>query len=250
MSTGTGKYDQNGDEEAPIEVPEVTYQLPPEDIHEARCVWVIDIGTHLSNFNDEKKQRKVILGFELCNEKTVFNVDRGPEPFVVHGMYTMSLGERSNLYRDLMRWIGKRGIERVRPNLALLLGVPCLVNVQHKTTTKNQLRATIISISPLPKATRLPAQVVPFLKYSIKDGHGGAYNLLPEWVQKFLDKSEEFGAVRPSKEETAERNVREATTNALREAAVSARPHPPVEIDEPSLEELERAQREIDDLTR
>jgi hypothetical protein len=161
----------------------------------------------------------VILAWELPNEKAVFDVDRGPEPFLVHKIYTMSLGERSNLYRDIAAWQGKHAIEKVRHNLALLLGEPCLVNVIHEMNKKNQLRAKVISVAPLPKATRVPAQITPSLKYSIKDGVNGAFDDLPEWIQKMICASEEIGGARPS--------VRETTANAQQ-----PRPHPPVGINE------------------
>jgi hypothetical protein len=238
----TGKPDkkavtgQNGDEGegTPIEVPEITYQLPPDGMQAGRCVWAIDIGTHLSNFSNGGKQRKVVLGFELPLQKTIFDPERGEEPFLLSNIYTMSVDERSNLYRDLAAWQGKGAIQFLRKNLAALLGKPCLLNVQYKTTKKNQLRASIIGINPLPKGTRIPAQITPSLKYSISDAFGGCYNNLPGWVQKFIDDSEELADANSnsSVEAKTERNVRKAAANA------KPRPHRPVEINEPTSDEL------------
>jgi len=46
------------------------YQLAPEGIHEARCVWVIDLGTQQSDFDGSSKHlRKVRISWELPNEK-------------------------------------------------------------------------------------------------------------------------------------------------------------------------------------
>jgi hypothetical protein len=208
---------RNGDEGegTPIEVPETTHQLAPQGMHPARLVWVADIGTHHNPFGDGKKQRKVILFWELPNEKAVFDMDRGPEPFLVHKIYTMLLSDRTNLYRDLTAWLGKHVIERVRHNLALLIGEGCLLNVIHETNKKGQLHANVISLAPLPKATRVPAQITPSLRYSIKHGVGGAFADLPEWVQKMICASEEIGGARPSVAEVTERNVRRATANAI-----------------------------------
>jgi hypothetical protein len=229
VASQNGDYDAEG---TPIVVPETTYQLPPEGMHEARLVWVIDCGTHRSNFNDGKKQRKVIFTWELPNEKAVFVEERGKEPFLVSNIYTMSLGERSNLYRDIAAWQGKRAIETVRHNLALLLGEACLLNVLHKATKKNQLRASVISVAPLPRATRVPVQITPSLKYSITDGvAGGVYDKLPAWIQKMILKSEEIDGEHPSENEMIARNVREATANAT-----ESRPHRPVSLNEPTSE--------------
>jgi hypothetical protein len=97
---------QNGNKGrgTPIKVPEPRYQLPREDIHVSRCVGVIDIGTHRSPFGDGKKIPKVILIFELPEEKAVFVEERGEEPFHLSKIYTNSLGEKSNLYKDVVAW--------------------------------------------------------------------------------------------------------------------------------------------------
>lgn len=128
----------NGDEEEiRIEVPEITYQLPREDIHAARMVWCIDIGTHVKDFGKgPEKQRQVILGFELPGEKAVFNMERGEEPFLVPEIYKMSLHERSKLYSHLLPWRGQGELRTPHYNLGDLIGQACLVNVIHKPTKK------------------------------------------------------------------------------------------------------------------
>jgi hypothetical protein len=91
------------------------------------------------------------------------------------------------------------------------------------------------------------------LKYSIKDSVGGAFDDLPEWVQKMICASEEIGGARPSVEEITERNVEKATANAQ-----EPRPHPPVGINESSADDIDEDQlnaeltlaADVDALTR
>ena len=60
------------------------YPIPPAETHVARCVWVIDLGTHKTEWKGQKKrQRKVRFHFELPNCKVVFDEDKGMEPFMV-----------------------------------------------------------------------------------------------------------------------------------------------------------------------
>jgi hypothetical protein len=211
----------------PIEVPETTYQLPPEDLHVARLIRVIDLGTHHSNFADGKKQRRVMLTWELPNERTTFTEEKGEELFTQSKFYTLSLGQRSNLFKDLSSWVGKGAIETVRHNLALLLGKVCMLNIVHKEKKNGQKRAEVIAVTPLLRGTRVPEQINPSLSYSILDGMGGAYDDLPQGIQKLIATSEEIGGARPSLAEITERNVLQATANAQE-------PHRPVKISEPT----------------
>jgi len=231
-----GQLNGGNGEGTPIEVPEIQYQRPPADMHIGRLAWIVCIGTQPSNFPDGKSQRKVIFCWELPNEKAVFVRERGEEPYLVSSIYSLSLGERSNLYRDIVSWKGKGAIDRLRKDLALLLGDTAWLNVIHKTTKKNQPRAAIIGVNPVPKSTRIPAQITPSLQYSIRDGRGGAFNRLPDWIRKLIEASEEFTGARPSASAIAERNMREATDNALRKTA-PAKPHAPVRMSESHAEE-------------
>jgi hypothetical protein len=214
----------------PIKVPQPIYQLPPEGVHIARCVGVVDIGTQRSTFGDGKKAPKVILIFELPNELAVFVEERGEEPFHQSIIYTNSLGERSNLYRDIVAWQGKGAVDKLRDDLGLLVGEPCMLNLIHETTKKGTTRSKVIGVTPLPKGMKVPAQISPSLTYSITDGvAGGRYDKLPGWIQKMILASEEIDGEHPSENEIAERNVRQATANAQ-----EPRPHRPVGMSEPT----------------
>jgi hypothetical protein len=198
----------------PIKVPQPKYQLPPADLHESRCVGVIDIGTHDSGFPDGKKLPKVILIFELPNERRVFVEERGEEPFHQSKIYTNSLGEKSSLYKDLKGWKGEAFIRLAREDLGILAGEPRMLNITHEEKN-GKTRAIIIGISPVPRGTTVPTQISPSVTYSISEGvAGGTYDRLPSWIQKFILDSEEIDGPKPSKAEIAERNVREATANA------------------------------------
>jgi len=199
-------------------VPKKVRQLPPPDNHIGRCVWIIDLGTQVSNFDDGKKQRRVLISFELPNEKTVFTQEKGEEPFVVSKEYSLTLGPKSNLRRDIQSWLGRNlnESEMVDFDLGRFLGKAALVNVIHEASKKTgEEHAKIIGITSLLKTMQAPAQINPSILYSIEDGRGGAFDQLPDWVQKKICTSEELGGAQPSVAEITERNVRQATENAL-----------------------------------
>jgi hypothetical protein len=213
------------------------YQLAPEGIHPARCAWIVDLGTQHDDYNGKSKRlRKVRISWELPNEKTVFDEEKGEEPFLVSKEYTKTLGTKSNLRHDIESWRGKgfTGSEAEAFDLAVLLGKPCMVNVIHEVSKLNRKYAKIIGVTPLPKGMQAPAQILPSLQYSIEDGLEGAFKELPEFVRQKILASDELGES-PTVEGVAERNVRQATANALSaDIQQKPKPHPPVGIHESS----------------
>jgi hypothetical protein len=210
---------QNGNGRGtPIKVPKTKHQLPPIGVHPARCVGVVDVGTQTSKYY-EGRRPKVVITFELPNELAVFVEERGEEPFHQSSIYTNSLGDRSNLYRDIVAWQGKGAVDKLRDDLGILVGAACLLNITHEDTP-NGTRSKIVGITPVPKGTVVPAQISPSLTYSISDGvAGGRYDELPSWIQKMILESEEIDGEHPSEGQIVERNVRQATANAQAEPA-------------------------------
>jgi hypothetical protein len=205
-----------------------TYQLAPEGMHLARCVRVIDLGTQHNEYNGRtKKNRQIKLSWELPEHTAVFDKSVGPEPFLVSRTYTNSLGEKSNLYHDLLSWIGSGFTRQAEFNLSALLGQPCQLNVIHETSKNNRQYMKVIGILPVPKKMAMPEQILSSVLYAIEDGQNEVFESFPEYLQEKILASEELGGSRPTAEEIAERNVREATDNALKKT------HSPAGADEP-----------------
>jgi hypothetical protein len=101
-----------------------TYVPPPEGIHRAVIVDVINLGMVDGKYG---RKHKVQICFEL-EQKT----DDG-RPFIITRTYNKSLHEKSALYRDLCAWRGKP-FSREELNgfdLEKLIGVPCQVLIAH-----------------------------------------------------------------------------------------------------------------------
>lgn len=82
------------------------FEKAPEGMHVARCVRLIDCGTHL----DEKWGKKKRIGwvfFELPNAMMKPNKDGKELPFMVGKRYTLSHNEKALLRQDLESWYGK-----------------------------------------------------------------------------------------------------------------------------------------------
>jgi len=101
-----------------------TYTPPPEGLHQAVCVDVVDLGMVDGPFGRKPKCRVVFELDALADSGRRFTISK---------TYTLSLHEKSTLHKDLRAW-------RSRPfspdelkgfDLERLVGVPCQVLVTH-----------------------------------------------------------------------------------------------------------------------
>jgi hypothetical protein len=191
------------------------FQLAPEGMHLARLVRVIDLGTQREEYKGKtKRNRQIRFSWELPEQTAVFDEERGEEPFLISKTYTNTLGEKSNLFRDLMSWIGNGFTKQAEFDLGTLLGRPCFLNVIHQTSKENRQYAKVIGVSRIPKKMAVPEQVLPSISYSIEDGFNEVFESFSEYLQEKIEGCDELGGSRPTAEEIAERNVRQATANA------------------------------------
>jgi hypothetical protein len=106
-------------------------EKPMLGLHDALCVFVEDLGTHItkSQFGD-KAQHKIVIMFEL-DEKMKEGKYAG-FPFMVSKQYTFTLFEKGNLSKDLQSWFSKKLSDETRKNgfdLKTLIGRKCQLNL-------------------------------------------------------------------------------------------------------------------------
>ena len=168
-------------------------QQAPAGSHVARCISVIDLGTQDTPFGESHKVR---ITWELPEEKAVFKEENGEQPFVLSKDYTLSLYEKANLRHDLESWRGRAFTEQELRgfDISKLIGAPCLLSVIHKTSDKGKTFANISSVSALPKGMSCPPMINPAVEYAITDGRSEVYESFPEWLQKKIAGSREWGA--------------------------------------------------------
>lgn len=165
----------------------------PSGTHVARCVKIIDLGTHLdSKFN--KLKNRIILFFELPNETFVFDDKKGPEPYMLKRKFpSTSLGENSHLRPALENWRGKKFTPQELKGFKLenVLDKTCMINVTHETKDQRTY-AQIGGFSPLMKGMECPPRITPLVIYDVGQGEDETYKALPEWLRKEIAMSEEF----------------------------------------------------------
>lgn len=183
---------------SPLNVPksESGYGVVPAGNHVAKLYSIIHIGTVPEVYlGEEKMMNKVLIGFELLNEKKVFKEDKGEEPYVISKEYTLSMNEKANLRKLIEGMLGVALNEDEAESFDVfsLLGQECLVNVVHKVSAKGSTYALIASASPVPKGMLVPKGHNQFKKLSYgADWNEEIYNSLPDFIRAKIGKSNEF----------------------------------------------------------
>jgi hypothetical protein len=119
----------------------------PAGVHQGVCVDVIDKGILEVVYQGQtKRQHKVSIAW-LIEELR----DDG-KPYVVFKRYTLSLNEKATLRKDLESWRSRPFTDEETKGFDLerLLGVNCLLNVQHKVSG-DRTYANVVAIMPLAK---------------------------------------------------------------------------------------------------
>jgi hypothetical protein len=176
-------------------------ELIPSGNYIARCYQMIEIGTVTEIIMGQLKVlRKVRIGWELPEEKKVFNPEKGEQPFVISQEYTLSLHEKSNLRKMLASWRGKDFSEDEAKefDISKLIGVPCMLNVIHKPAKSDPSRIyeQIGSISPLPKSIKCPAQINKTLRLEYDNFDPIVFESLPDFIKDKMKGSIEYAALK------------------------------------------------------
>lgn len=122
--------------------PESKFTPAPEGLHQAVCVDVHDIGLQKTNWGEK---HKVMLAWQI----DAVDPDTGKR-FDVRAHYTLSLGEKSYLRRDLECWRGRKFTEEELDGFDLekLLGVNCQLQIVHNLADEGKTYANVQAIVP------------------------------------------------------------------------------------------------------
>ena len=120
-----------------------TFEPAPAGAHAAVCVDVIDKGMLDTQFG---KKHKIDVAWQIAETRA------DGKPFLVFKRYTLSLNEKATLRHDLESWRGKpfTPAEEAQFDVETVIGVPCLVNIQHRTNG-DKTYANVMAVMPLVK---------------------------------------------------------------------------------------------------
>ena len=170
----------------------------PSGNHVARCYGMIEIGTITEIILGESKtMHKVMIDWELPNEKAVFNEEKGEQPFVFSKEFTLSMHEKASLRLMLTSWRGMKFSDAEASNFDItkLIGVPCMLNIIHKAS-KDGLRvyANLAGVTPLPKGFNCPDAITPQRILSFDNWDQETFISLPDWLADKISNSVQYKA--------------------------------------------------------
>lgn len=161
----------------------------PAKMHPARCFQIIGLGTQPSNNPKFPDRDKVMIGWEIPGE--LIEIDGEKKPRIISQEYTVSIGQKANLRRDLESWRGKAftAVDLDGWELSKVMGHTCYLNVVHKEGGGGKTYANIATISPLPAEITIPAAMLDTVEYDIADSE--IPEGIPQWIKDKIAKSHE-----------------------------------------------------------
>ena len=170
-----------------------TFDPIPQKVHHGICVAVIDLGTHL-NPTFGKKVHKVLITWELPNERIIIEKESGPEnlPRWISAKYTLSLHEKANLRKLLESWRGKGFTMKELEGFDLknILTVNCMVQVIHNTKD-DKTYANVSTVIPLMEGMEKKEAENPYLYFSFEEDFDIPEGV-PDWVVDIIKDSDEW----------------------------------------------------------
>ena len=168
-------------------------------VQHAIAYQVIDLGTQASQQGNFPPRRKVMITWELPNEKITVKDKEGHSielPRAISKDYTLSTDKKANLRKDLEAWRGRpfTAEEVKRFEVGTVIGVNGLLNVVHKPSADgSRIYANVAGVMPLVKGMPKLTPENPTLVYDIpKEGVITFPANMPEWIQNKIKASEEY----------------------------------------------------------
>jgi len=170
------------------------FQIAPTGSHLARLYRIIDLGTQKSEYMGKVNMlRKVKFFWELHGDD--LKTDDG-KPLIQTRNYTLSLGEKASLRKDLESWRGKsftddelRGFD-----LTNLLDKWCMITVQHRESN-GKTYADAVAVTPVPAVVAkagLPSGVNPTLLFDMQKFDQAVFDGLSDGLKNQIQQSAEF----------------------------------------------------------
>lgn len=168
-------------------------QLPTAGIMKARCVAVIDLGTHLDKLypRDDKGRdnwkHQIQIQWELDEQ---MEWEGELKPMMATKRYTLSSGKKANLRKDLEGWYGRKfDDEELKESggfiVEKLLGRPANLTLVHSADGKY---ANVAAIAPLKEAA---AQFYPSRFFELSNPSQDVWATLSQKTREYIASSEE-----------------------------------------------------------
>ncbi len=148
---------------------------------------IIDLGVQ-ENIMFGKKQRKVMIVWNIVGETVIVNDEEVQR--VISKEYTMSLGEKSTLRKDLEAWRGRpfTANELEGFDLTNILNVPCQLQVNQQEKNGKTF-VNIASIMAIPKGMKVEKIEDTYFFDTYDYNTWNKYERIPKWIKEKIKKA-------------------------------------------------------------
>lgn len=165
------------------------FEQAPTGTHLARCIGLIDVGTHTSEWKGQPiRRRQVIIKWELPLETR-----EDGQPFIASEFYTMSLSEKANLRHALVNWRGRDFTqeELVGFDMKTILDKPCQITITQNDNGKRK----VTGVAGMPKGVTIPDRHNDVLLFDLDFFDQAIFTELTDGLKKMITESEEYQAM-------------------------------------------------------
>jgi hypothetical protein len=150
------------------------FPIPAAGPCPARCVQIIDLGTHVNPING-KDRRQIFMGYELPTRTFKYEDKNSPgteiiKPHVLGQFFTLSLSPKASLRKHLEAWLGRPMSAETAKNgfdMELLLDKTAYLSVMHELKDDGSTKAGISTIMPLPPEITCPPRATSLAYFSL-----------------------------------------------------------------------------------
>lgn len=148
---------------------------------------LIDLGIQ-ENQMFKNKQRKVIIVWTILGETITVKDEELPR--VISKEYTMSIGDKSTLRKDLEAWRGKpfSSDELQGFNLVNILNTACQLQINEQERN-GKTYTNIAAIMALPKGTKVDAIDEAYVFDTYDNKTWDNYEKIPNWIKERIKKA-------------------------------------------------------------
>lgn len=167
----------------------------PEGAYTAICYGIVDLGMQYSE-QFKKSAHKILIMWELPDEQYI-DEEGNSIPRVISREYSLSLGEKATLRKDLQAWRGKAFTEEELEGFDMknVAGKGCQLQIIHKENS-GKTYANIAGIMGLPKGFKTTSPIHELVWIDLEDEETIKNIIkLPEWIQKKIKASETYAAI-------------------------------------------------------
>lgn len=170
-----------------------SFEPAPEGVFPARCIWVVDLGTQISDgmFGHSEKHQ-MYVNWELVDESTTSG-----QPLTIGAFFTVSLNKKATLRATLESWRGRAftAEELSGFDIAKLINAPCLISVKHQPKADGSgIRAQVSGVmAPMKGQTIGPARDATVLIDLDAPNAHVQVEALPDWLKGKITSTPEWG---------------------------------------------------------